>query len=303
MRIAVIDLGTNTFKYILCELQDGKLVRLASDLQFVRLGKGGISDGRILQEAVDRAIHTLSDFKKQINRVGADEIVAIGTNVFRAAKNAEEVIEEIYEELRIKVHVISGEEEARLISFGVQHEINFEGEKGLIMDIGGGSTEFIICDEKKIYWKESFEIGAQRLMDAFYKEDPISLESQKEMYDFFDEELASLNEQISIFQPKKLIGSAGTFDTIRSMYEARTRETLTEEKNFVGTGIFNAMYQELLTLPRVQRLQIAGLISERVDMIVPAAISLQYVIEQVQTDRIYISESSLREGIFWQKHS
>jgi exopolyphosphatase/guanosine-5'-triphosphate,3'-diphosphate pyrophosphatase len=172
-KAAVIDMGTNTFHLLLVELHGKEFNTLYKEKVAVKLGQGGITQNQITVDAEKRALHTLGHFKNLIDGEIIDQIFAFATSAVRNATNGPDFVSKVKEELGIEIHVISGEEEAQLIYEG----IHFSGSLGehtyLMMDIGGGSVEFIIGNAEQAFWKQSFEIGGQRLLDAFHYHDPI----------------------------------------------------------------------------------------------------------------------------------
>ena len=182
MKNAIIDLGTNTFHLLIVEDKN----TLFKDSVPAKIGKGGISQGIISEEGIQRALTVLKRFKQIIDEQGvrAERVFATGTSAIRNAGNKEEFVKRVLEETGIQIQVISGDKEAELIYFGVKEAVDIT-ETSMIMDIGGGSVEFIICNNEKIFWKQSFEIGGQRLMDKFMKNDPISMRSVQQMNDYF----------------------------------------------------------------------------------------------------------------------
>lgn len=185
MKKAVIDLGTNTFHVLIFE--DKKLVFNQSIA--AKIGMGGISEGIISEEGIQRALSVLTQFRGIIETYGIDinDVKAFGTSAIRNASNQETFVERIRQETGIRITVISGDKEAQLIYQGVLAAMPIP-ETSLVMDIGGGSVEFIIGKENTILWKQSFEIGGQRLIDKFMKTDPISRRSIDFMDDFLREQ-------------------------------------------------------------------------------------------------------------------
>ncbi|RZK28580.1 MAG: phosphatase, partial [Hymenobacter sp.] len=170
-RLALIDMGTNTFHLLIVEDRPGQpphpLVRTKVG---VRLGEGGISKGEIAPGPYARALQTVRGFKEEIELHQATEVRATATSAMRVSRNGPDLVRDILETTGIQVEVIGGEREAELIAKGIRQAVALGPEKHLLMDIGGGSVEFIIANEATIFWKQSFEIGAQRLLDKFFTE-------------------------------------------------------------------------------------------------------------------------------------
>src|SRR6478735_3758498 len=153
-RVAIIDMGTNTFHLLIADSEAGRSRIIYQDRLVTKIGMGGINEGVITEAGIDRAITALKTFKEIIDQNQVDQISAFGTSAIRNAKNGPEIIRQI-KDLGIDARIISGDEEAQLIYYGVRSAMNPGMDKSLIMDIGGGSVEFIIADQKEIFWKQS----------------------------------------------------------------------------------------------------------------------------------------------------
>lgn len=297
MRTAIIDLGTNTFHLLIVE---GTATLYKSSIP-AKIGMGGISQGVISEEGIQRALGVLKVFQEVIDNqsVALENVFATGTSAIRNAGNKEEFIERVLDETGIKIKVISGDEEAELICLGVKQAMSIP-ETSMIMDIGGGSVEFIICNDEKIFWKQSFEIGGQRLMDKFMKSDPISMRSVQMMDDFFREKLLPLANACHQYAPKVLIGSSGSFDTLIDMQYMKEKGQLpaSDEVAFeYSLPEFYWAYDELIFKNHAERMQIPGMIELRVDMIVVAMCLIRFVIQTLEIQRIRVSNYALKEGI------
>lgn len=297
MKIAIIDLGTNTFHLLIVE----NTQTLYKESIPAKIGKGGISQGLISEEGIQRALGVLRHFKSTIDKhqVSTEQIFVIGTSAIRNAGNKDEFIERVAQETEIHIQVISGDKEAELIYYGVKEAVHIY-EISMIMDIGGGSVEFIICNHDKIFWKQSFEIGGQRLMDRFMKSDPISMRSVQQMDDFFREKLLPLANACHQYAPQTLIGSSGSFDTLIDMFFMKEKGELpqTEQVGFeYSLPEFYRAYDELLFKNHEERMSIPGMIELRVDMIVVAVCLIKYIIQAFEINRIRVSSYALKEGV------
>lgn len=297
--VAIIDLGTNTFHLLIAVKTDGHYKIIHQQKIGVKMGLGGINLGVILPDALDRAITTLTDFRNTIRDHKIDKVYAFGTSALRNAGNAPEVVEAIRLKTGIEVSIISGEEEARFIYEGVKSAMDLGDEPLLIMDIGGGSVEFIIGNNKKIYWKQSFEIGGQRLLEKFKPHDPITQTHIAALDNYFEIFLHVLFDAIEKYNPTTLVGSSGTFDTLSDIYCAKNNITKNEHDSETPLTIegFHHIYHELITKNRAERLQIPGMIELRVDMIVVGCCLIRFIIEKPTFRNIRVSNYSLKEGV------
>ncbi|WP_422006655.1 exopolyphosphatase [Roseivirga pacifica] len=303
MRRAVIDLGTNTFHLFIVEINDKSLTSLYREKIAVKIGQNGISKGRIAKDAIKRALHTLKVFKTVIDQFGVTEVCGVATSAIRNAKNGQELIDEIKSTTGISIDIISGDREAELIFKGVRAAMDMGNTNHLAMDIGGGSVEFIIGNQQEILWKQSFEIGAQRLLDKFHKHDPMPKESVDDMFTFFKTELSELLEAITKHQPEAIVGCSGTFDTLCEIY--RKEQEIEEKGNGTTYNLpiknYRDIHRELLIKNKAQRLEIPGMVSMRVDMIVVASCLISFVTEYLPVDEIIASSYALKEGLLYEK--
>ncbi|RYF90802.1 MAG: exopolyphosphatase, partial [Chitinophagaceae bacterium] len=158
MRYAAIDIGTNTFHLIIADgTTDGFTVIHKENLP-VKLGEGSINQGFINDAAMARAMAAFSHFREQLDKFKVKNVRAVATSAVRSAINGQDFVEAVKDATGIDIEVIDGDEEAELIYEGVKLSGAITG-KSLIMDIGGGSTEFILCDEENLIWKKSYNIG------------------------------------------------------------------------------------------------------------------------------------------------
>lgn len=304
-RLALIDLGTNTFHLLISEIDEtGKPTVLYKIKAPVKLGRGGISSGEIAPDAYERAIVTLMAFQEKMEEYRVDEVKALATSAMRNASNGQELAADIKKQLGFDIEIISGDREAELICHGVRTAMDLGEEKNLIIDIGGGSVEFIIADRNTIFWKQSFEIGAQRLLDQFFKHDPIPANEILAEKAFLTHKLEPLTQAVQEFKPKTLIGSSGTFDTlcdIESLKRGINRlENNPQPETPLAISHFYQIYHEILPMNHAQRLAIPGMIEMRADMIVVALVLIDFVLQEYQLEKIRVSAYALKEGMLQQ---
>ena len=297
-KAAVIDMGTNTFHLVLVELHGKEFRTIYKEKVAVKLGQGGITKNQITPDAEKRAIHTLEHFKNLIDSESIRQVFAFATSAVRNANNGPEFVNKVKEQLGIQIHVISGDEEAQLIYDGIHFSGALDERTSLMMDIGGGSVEFIIGNAQEVFWKQSFEIGGQRLLDAFHYHDPILPEEVEKLEQYCGEKLQPLLEAITIHKPSVFVGASGTFDTLIDMYYATMLQCkLTGEHVFeLPINDFYQLFQLLVTKNRAERLSIPGMIAMRVDMIVVASCLIDFILQHLQVKSIRCSHFSLKEG-------
>jgi exopolyphosphatase / guanosine-5'-triphosphate,3'-diphosphate pyrophosphatase len=304
MKKAAIDLGTNTFHLLIIEqtVSNGPVSVLFRESRPAKIGKGGINQGKITPEAIERALVVLTYFSEVLDQHGiAPEMVQIiGTSAIRVAKNQDEFIERVWVATGLFVRVISGDEEAELIYRGVRASGALDNIIALIADIGGGSVEFIIGTKDRVFWKQSFEIGGQRLLERFGQTDPLSPAAISRLNDFFREQLLDLANAGHQYAPTVLVGSSGTFDTLvdmKTMHQTSQWPNPDQTTFALSVGDFYRMFDQLLTRNRAERLTLPGMIDLRVDMIVVACCLIDYLLKTFDIQEIKTSTFSLKEGV------
>lgn len=298
-KFAIIDLGTNTFHLLVAEFKNGASTIIHRERSAVKIGLGGINRNIIPEEGVVRALAELKKFKETINLHGIAKIYAFGTSAFRNAENRESVTSQIKQAVNIDVNIISGDAEAEFIYKGVRAALGLGNEPSLIVDIGGGSVEFIIGNQHQIFWMKSFEIGAQRLLEKYQKHDPITPQEIKELDNCFEKSLQELFTAIEIYKPLTLAGSSGTFDTLSDIYCIQNSIVQSEGAKETPLTIFSfyLSYKEFISKNRNERLLIPGMIEMRVDMIVVACCLIRHLLEKHAFKNIRVSSYSLKEGV------
>jgi exopolyphosphatase / guanosine-5'-triphosphate,3'-diphosphate pyrophosphatase len=296
--VAIIDMGTNTFHLLIAEISSKPKI-LLRDREAVKVGKGGINKNMIPPDGFERALNTIRKFKSTIDQYGVRKTLAFGTSAIRNATNGHELIKAIQTSTGIDSRVIDGNEEAELIFGGVKTAMDLGIENSLVVDIGGGSVEFIIGDSSGIKWKRSFEIGGQRLLEEFQKFDPIGSDEVKALEAFLQVQLEPLAEQLSQFNPTTLVGVSGTFDTLSEMFCARNGLPYYEHDSETPLEIsaFPSIYKDILSHDRAGRLLLPGMIEMRVDMIVVACVLANFVLNMHSFRNVRVSTYSLKEGV------
>lgn len=297
-RVAILDLGTNTFHLLIAEKSTSTYTIIHRERMAVRLGRGGINNDTILPDAIERALTALTTYKQTIEQHQVEKIYAFGTSALRNAVNGQSIVEKIQATTGIHVEIISGEHEAQLIYQGVNLALQLGDERALVVDIGGGSIEFIIATGKDIFWKQSFEIGGQRLIEKFNISDPITSTEIQTLNLYFQQTLNPLLEALSIHKPQTLGGSSGTFDTLSDLFCAQhnlTKGKYDGETPFSITA-FEPIYCDLISKNRKERMQMAGMLELRVDLIVVGCCLVNFLLTQHPFETMRVSSYSLQEG-------
>jgi exopolyphosphatase / guanosine-5'-triphosphate,3'-diphosphate pyrophosphatase len=299
MRLAIIDLGTNTFNILIGEFVNQQLNFLFSTKEPVKLGLNGFTN-ELPDDAIQRAINTIGRFNDYMNTYEVKQVRCFATSAFRTAANGAEVMQLIKNTISVpsSIALITGDEEAEFIYYGVRQAINFN-EKYLILDIGGGSNEYIIADGQKIYWKQSFPLGVARLAEKFKYNEPISEKTSAEIVDYLVKELEPLAEALKKFPVHVLVGASGAFDSYVDLIYPETRvDRHPYKKTFQEIDLiaFNNLHQHLLLSTKEERLQLKHLLKERADSIVLALLITHTTITMSSIKKLFQVEYSLKEG-------
>ena len=305
MRIAVLDLGTNVFNMILSEFTPQGGCKSVKEYKCAaKLGDGGLSNGLIAPTAFDTATAALDKIMVAIEEAGgADKIIPYATSAVRDASNGLEFANFLNARYGFEIRIIPGEREAELIFKGIMESVGHlrgsdgkfaTGENALMLDIGGGSNEFIITNGAEILWKRSFPIGMARMREKFVYEDPIPQKVVEEFIRFNEEVLVELWEMVEKFRPRIFIGSSGSFDTFKDLiFNCGYKELPSIE---LAMEDLRKLDDTLLASLASERLQMPGMSPIRVDYIVLASIFTRYVLEKLQPRIVYQSSFSLKEG-------
>ena len=295
MRLAVFDLGTNVFNLLLVEISKNKcdikkVIKVNS-----HIGKGGFKSGALSQEAIDSSTEALSQMMEQITlNGGVDAIKAFATSAIRDASNGQLFVQKVKEKFGVEIEVISGEREAELVYKGIRESILLYSENVLMLDIGGGSNELIIANKDKILWKQSFPIGVIRIKEMVNPSDPITTSEIEFYLSYLEIILEPFFTELQRYNPTLLIGSSGSFDTIRELIFPLDNSSLPAIE--LPLDKFALLHNKLLLSNHQERLIMAGMSPMRADYMVLGTIFIDYLIKKGAIRELYQSSFSLKEG-------
>jgi exopolyphosphatase/guanosine-5'-triphosphate,3'-diphosphate pyrophosphatase len=293
MKKAVIDLGTNTFNLLVGSVFGDKLEIIYCEKEAVLLGMNGINNGSIAEDSWMRAMQTLFRFKKRCEKQNVDEIIGFGTSALRGAKNGELFVKEVYENIGIRIHIISGSQEAQLIYRGVRWLFDFK-QAATIMDIGGGSTEFIAANAGGIVEAQSFDIGVSRLYQNLNKRNNLTANDFKFINEYLEARTGRFFEED---RSTLLIGASGSFETF---YEMIFQKKFTAEEKMVTLPLLPLLDQLnwVIDSRYEDRINHKWIVPMRKKMIPIAAFKIKWIIQKLNVDRVLLSPYSLKEGAF-----
>lgn len=297
---AAIDLGTNSFHLLIARLQpDGRFDVVAKEKEMVRLGSGSGDMHELAAPAIDRGIAALRRFRQVADSFDAD-ITAVATSALREASNRAHFLQRARQEAGVSVEVVSGAEEARLIHLGVLQALPVFNEQVLVVDIGGGSTEFLVGRGRDVRSAHSTKLGAIRLTDRFFPEGVVGKKSAKQCRTHVRSFLVPTIRRLREYRPFVAIGSSGTINTIARMVVAdRGGDPMapTNGASFTRAEL-GKVVEAVLDAPTAdERTELAGLDERRRDIIVAGAVLLEQILEGLAIDKMIVSEAELREGI------
>lgn len=281
---------------------NGEFVVIDKEKIPVKLGEGGINNQLISHTPFQRGLKAMKTHKAKIDRFEVDNVLAFATSAIRSAKNGQEFVDKVYDETGIKIQAISGDREAELIYYGVKQALDLGSKKSLIMDIGGGSTEFIICDRNTMYWRHSFDLGAARLLEEINPSEPITKQESKRLKSYLKEQLQLLWAACEIHEVDTLVGSSGSFDSLAEMiyYKFHTEgNPLVKTEYDFDIKHFDAIYKVLIQSTIEKRFKLKGLAAMRVEMIVVAVIMIKFVFKRLKLKSMRLSTFSLKEGMLY----
>jgi len=292
-QIACIDLGTNTFHLLIVSVTNHQFTEIYRRREYVILAENGID--MIGEKPIERAKAAIIIFKDALSRFGPVVLNIIGTEALRQASNGRVITDFIIEHLGVTPEIISGPREADLIYRGTQLMIDMSVGDYCIMDIGGGSVEFILSKHGHITFLQSFKVGVTVLYNAFHKSEPISEIEIDKMFAFLDSELKPLHEYLDKSTEKiSLVGASGSYEVLQSILEGEVK------RNHISTFSTTEFYKlchSIILKNKEERSRIKGLPKERVNMIVVAFLLVKYILDTGKFKDIIVSPYALKEGV------
>ena len=298
VRFCVIDCGTNSFHAIVVDaFPDATFEVLARQKEMVKLGEGEFAEGRLSEAAMERGLNALYTIKALGDEWGATAYIACATSAIREATNGGEYIDRVRRETGIVIQPISGETEAQLIHLAVSHALDLS-DPSLLVDIGGGSTEFIVADNKGLHHLVSLPLGAQRLTEQFVTTDPISVAERSALHAHIREALGGVFEEAKQHSVCRVVGSSGTLNSIAQVTAAAygDADAPIHEQLFDAAHV-REVTRRIIASDQNERIATPGIQERRADQIVAGAVLLDVVVENLGIERFRVSPDALREGI------
>jgi len=299
--IGFIDLGTNSVRLLVVRLNpNGSYAILTQQKEVIRLGEGGYIENCLTAQAIERATTTITRLIDLARSRGTEEFVAVATSAAREASNGEELCTQIEDLSGVRINIISGKEEARLIWLGVSSAIDIRGEKALFIDIGGGSTEIIVGDQHEPCFLRSLKLGAIRTTDTILKQEKdgkINGKSLITLRRHIKQQIVHIAKNTLTCNVKKAFGSSGTIlslETIAGSYKPFLNDHI---NGFLSTDELGTVITYLASLPLQVRREVAGLNPDRAEIIIAGAVILHEILKTTNISGIQVSSRSLRDGL------
>jgi exopolyphosphatase/guanosine-5'-triphosphate,3'-diphosphate pyrophosphatase len=300
MRIAALDLGSNSFHLLVADVHpDGTFEAITREKEMLRLGDEVSRHGRIPEPIADRVVASVRRLTSLAHAVGATEVLAKATSAIRTAENSSELVDRIEAETGVEIEVISGLEEARLIFAAVRASVVIDPPPALCIDIGGGSVEFVIGDAGGMRWAESVPLGVGRLTGELVHSDPPSKSDRKRVEDRVRAALEPLVGDVTARAPRMCVGTSGTISDLSRMAEAlRTGEVpAAANGRRVSRDDLLALQDKILRAKVAERRRMPGLEEKRAELIPAGTILLTTALDIFDIDTLTVSDWALREGI------
>jgi exopolyphosphatase/guanosine-5'-triphosphate,3'-diphosphate pyrophosphatase len=296
-RFAILDLGTNSIRFDIYELQPKRLTRILREKRMVRLGDGVFETGRLTDAAKKRTLKVLREFSRLIKGHGVSSVTAVGTSALRSASNAKAFIAQVYKDTGIMIQVISGKEESALIARGILSHVRMPNELTALIDIGGGSTEFTFCKGNRILKQLSLALGANRLNQVFLKESPPRMRGKNLSPDLalrqhLRLELKNLQVWLKGKKCASVIGSSGTIRNLGKVLKRMGYKAQPFKRRDLS-----ALVAEMRILSSKDLQSLPGIEPKRVDLILAGSILFEESLYALGAEKFFVTDLALRDGL------
>jgi len=292
--IAAIDIGSNAIRLVIAKANaDGEYQTVYSVREPVRLGQDVFTTGTISTHTIERTVQTLIDFKQKLVQHGATHVKAVGTSALREAMNRDAVQKAVAKATGIEILIIGGEEEARLIHLAVKQVVNLKNKVALLIDIGGGSVEVVLANDTTVLCTESYSMGSVRLLKILDEQAGEERFNQL-VTEYVDATQRRLQQEIGTQKIDVCVGTGGSIESIgdlrKEMFEKNSNQKITAEE-------LKSLVKKLRATSIEERIQNLRLRPDRADVIVPAAIVLQKIVQQAGVEEVVIPGIGLKDGV------
>jgi exopolyphosphatase/guanosine-5'-triphosphate,3'-diphosphate pyrophosphatase len=299
MRIAAIDIGTNSIHMIVVKVRpDLSFEVIDREKDMIRLGAGGLDGRSLTSAAVSAALQTLTKFKRLAETHKVDEIIAAATSATREADNGGDFIAQVDRHTGIHIRVISGTEEARLIHLAAGYGVDVGGSTAVVIDIGGGSVEVTHGTATQMALGKSFKVGVIRLTERFVKSDPLAGRDERRLVKHINQEMGAYLDQVATRKFDRVIGTSGTILSLGAMALSESGERPEDLRNRrVTAKALHRIRKRLTAFTIEERLAMPGMDPRRADLSVAGSVLLDTIIRRIGADDFVLCDLALREGL------
>ena len=299
MRLAGVDIGTLTCRLLIADISvDGRLTELRSDRRILRLGEGVDQTKQLSVAAMDRVLQCLTEWRELINAARIDAVAVVATSAVRDATNRDEFLDRVKRETGFEVELISGEEEARRTMLGICSGLPISVTDVLALDIGGGSTEFILDRPGQPPIVRSIDIGVVRLCERLLRHDPPTNEEVQQAREWVERETKAAVSDMGNYQTATFVGTAGTITSLAAMAQKLpTYEPTRIHNHQLQLSTIQEIEQTLLSRKKTDRVGLPGLEKGREEVIAAGAIIIRTIMETLGVSKMLVSDLGLREGV------
>ena len=302
MKIGTIDIGTNSMRLLIGEYKNNKIENRKKYINTTRIGQGVDQEGYITEEAMERNLKALKEFVDICKENNCEKVYCMGTSALRDSKNGDHFVKRAKNLTNIDVKIICGEEESNLGFMGVLEGAGGDKSEDIfVLDIGGGSTEFIVGNEDGIKFCKSENVGALRMTEKFITTDPINEDEFNQMGDFIEKTISNTLDKIKHMNISKLVGIGGTITSLSAMNQQLEVYSMEKVHNSVVTKKeLEKILQNLKKMTLNDKKTIKGLQPKRADIITSGVKILNIIMEKLEFEEIMISEYDNLEGLMCQ---
>lgn len=299
MRLAGVDIGTLTCRLLIADLQqESGLLTIRSDRRILHLGEGVDQTKRLRIAAMNRVLQCLREWREQIDAARVDAVAAVATSAVRDAENRDEFLDRAKRESGFEVELLTGEEEARRTMLGIRSGLPQGVTDVLALDIGGGSTEFILDRPGQKPFSRSIDIGVVRLCERLLHHDPPVEEEVRQAREWVAGETEAAIADMGTSQTAAFVGTAGTITTLAAMAQQLHSYEPDRIHNYrLQLDAIQELEQTLLRRRKAERLGLPGLEQGREEVIAAGAIMIRTIMETLGTSSVLVSDLGLREGV------
>lgn len=299
-RVAAIDCGTNSIRLLVadCDPETGELVDLDRRMTIVRLGQGVDRTGRLAPEALERTFAACREYAAVIKEFGAERLRFVATSASRDAENRDEFVRGVLDILGVEPEVITGDQEAEFSFTGATKELHADGDY-LVVDIGGGSTEFVV-GSRHVRAARSVDVGCVRMTERHHPGDPATPEQIAAIRADVETALDLAERTVPLREPRTLVGLAGSVTTVAAIaLDLPAYDSSAIHHSRISYDQVKRVTERLLASTHEDRTAIPVLHPGRIDVIAAGALVLLAVMERTGAQEVVVSEHDILDGIAW----